>query len=179
MTTTFNVAPPQAVATLIMGVIILSLLALCVRMFLMDASQAWRGWTLVTSGAATLVLATTFVYLLWGAFHSTVTIERDSVCLQVPIYSTTVPLNSIDVERAEVLDLAKCSTLKPSLRTNGLGVPGYRLGHFRLGNGARARLAVTTPSGVVHIPFGERSALLISVERPEEFLAALRSAAAT
>ena len=65
------------------------------------------------------------------------------------------------------------------IRTNGLGLPGYALGHFRLNNGRRARLALTTRSSVAYVPFDRRAALLLSVDQGEKFVAALRNAATT
>ncbi|MDE0270290.1 MAG: PH domain-containing protein [Gammaproteobacteria bacterium] len=133
-------------------------------------------WILRGSVALAVGLAGVFAYFLWGAFHSTATIEKGLIRLQVPIYSVTIPLDSIDAEGARLVDFAKNPEFKPGIRTNGLGVPGYRLGHFRLANGLRARLALTTKSSIAYVPFDRRTALLLSVEEGEKFIAALKSA---
>ena len=165
-------------ATLILAAVVLGCLAIGFRLLVFESPEAWMTWILRGSVALTVGVAGVFVYFLWGAFHSTVTIEKGLVRLQVPIYSVTIPLDSIDAEGARLIDLAKNREFKPGIRTNGLGVPGYRLGHFRLANGHRARLALTTRSSIAYVPFDRRTALLLSVEEGERFIAALRSAGA-
>ncbi|MCY4565758.1 MAG: PH domain-containing protein [Gammaproteobacteria bacterium] len=174
----FAIVPPQTTATLLLAAIALGCLAIGLRLLLFDGLEAWTAWTVRGSGALVLALAGAFAYFLWGAFHSNVTIEGGSVRLQVPIYSVTIPLDSIDAERTKILNLESHRELKPAMRTNGLGVPGYWLGHFRLKNGHRARLALTTRSSAAYVPFDERTALLISVDQGEKFIEALKGAAA-
>ena len=164
-------------ATVILVAVVLGCLALGARLFTLDAPQFWMAWALRGSAALVVALAGLFVYFLWGAFHSKVTLEKDSVHLQVPIYAVTIPLDSIDAKGARILDLTKDREFKPGIRTNGLGVPGYGLGHFRLKNGHRARLALTTRSSVAYVPLDRRTALLLSVEEGEKFIATLKSAA--
>ena len=65
--------------------------------------------------------------------------------------------------------------LEPRSRTMGTGMPGYGAGWFRLANGDKALVYLTTPERVVYVPTREGYALLLSVERPEAFLDALRS----
>lgn len=174
----FALTPPQTMATLVLAAVVLGCLAMGIRLFVFESPETWMAWILRGSVALAVGVAGVFVYFLWGAFHSTVTIEKGLVRLQVPIYAMTIPLDSVDTEGARLLDLAKNREFKPGIRTNGLGVPGYRLGHFRLVNGHRARLASTTRSGIAYVPFDRRTALLLSVEEGEKFIAALRSAGA-
>ncbi len=174
----YAITPPQTMATLILAAIALGCLAIGVRLFNVETSETWMAWSVRGSVVLVVALAGLFVYFLWGAFRSTVTIGNDSVRLQVPIYAVTVPLNSIDAEGARLLELTENREFKPAIRTNGLGIPGYRLGHFRLNNGHRARLALTTRSSVAYVPLDRRTALLLSVEEGEDFIAALKSAAA-
>jgi hypothetical protein len=60
------------------------------------------------------------------------------------------------------------------LRTNGIGLPGYQVGWFRLKNGETALLYVTDESTVTYLPTTEHDVLLLSVENAEAFLQALR-----
>ena len=174
----FALTPPQTLATLVLAAVVLGCLAMGVRLFVFESPEAWMAWILRGSVALAVGVAGVFAYFLWGAFHSTVTIEKGLIRLQVPIYSVTIPLDSIDAEGARLVDLAKNREFKPGIRTNGLGVPGYRLGHFRLANGLRARLALSTKSSIAYVPFDRRTALLLSVEEGEKFIAALKSAGA-
>ena len=174
----FALTPPQTMATLILAAIAVGCLAIGVRLFTFETPETWMAWIMRGSTALVVALAGLFVYFLWGAFHSTVTIEGDSIHLQVPIYAVTVAMDSIDAEKARILNLAKNCEFKPGIRTNGLGVPGYQLGRFGLKNGHRARLALTTTSSVAYVPLVSRAALLLSVEEGDKFIAALKSAAA-
>ena len=174
----FAIVPPQKTATLLLAAIALGCLAIGVRLLFFDGPEAWPAWTVRGSAALVMALAGAFAYFLWGAFHSNVTIEGGSIRLQVPIYPVAIPLDSIDAERTKILNLESHHELKPAIRTNGLGVPGYWLGHFRLKNGHRARLALTTRSSAAYVPVDERTALLISVDQGEKFIEALKGAAA-
>ena len=174
----FALTPPQTMPTLILAAVVLGCLAIGIRLLFVESPETSMAWVQRGSAALVVGMAGLLGYFLWGAFHSTVTIGKGSVRLKVPIYSTSVPLGAIDAESAKLLDLAENLEFKPRIRTNGLGVPGYHLGHFRLKDGHRARLAVTTKSSVAYVPLGERKALLLSVEEGENFIAALKSAAA-
>jgi hypothetical protein len=57
----------------------------------------------------------------------------------------------------------------------GTGLPGYAAGWFKLANGEKALVYVTTQSEVVYIPTTEGYSLLLSVTEPDRFLARLGS----
>ncbi|QNA88031.1 hypothetical protein G4G28_05210 [Massilia sp. Dwa41.01b] len=60
------------------------------------------------------------------------------------------------------------------LRRNGIGLPGYAAGRF-MGPGKSTIFALLTDrSSVVFLPAKSGPSLLISVEQPQAFLAALR-----
>ena len=175
----FAIASPPATATLILGAIILGCIAITTQLFLSEASETSLTWTLRGSGALTLALSGVIIYFLWGSYRSTVTVDDGTLRLRVPMYSTTVPLDIVVAAQVTIVDLAANHQLRPSIRTNALGIPGYRLGRFRLENGTRARVALTRRSDAVYVPTIVGTALLISVDRPEKFIAALRNAAAS
>ena len=58
------------------------------------------------------------------------------------------------------------------MRTNGVGLPGFLLGWFRLDNGERALIAVTDRGRVVYVPYVE-GLLLVSVADPAAMLDSL------
>jgi hypothetical protein len=64
--------------------------------------------------------------------------------------------------------------LQPTSRTNGIGMPGYSAGWFRLRGERRALLFVTDRSRVVYVPTREGYPVLVSVQRPAEFLESIR-----
>ncbi len=56
-------------------------------------------------------------------------------------------------------------------------MPGYRAGWFRLANGEKALLYVTDPHKVAYVPTRAGYSLLLSVDRPTEFVERLRAIA--
>ncbi len=60
-----------------------------------------------------------------------------------------------------------------SSRTNGIGLPNYQSGWFRLANGSAALLFVTDWSRAVVVPTTEHFDLLVSPADPQAFLTAL------
>ena len=175
----FEITSPSTTSTLFLGATVLGCVSLSVVLLVSDASGALLTWTLRGSGALTLALSGVLIYFMWGSFRSTVSVDEDSLRLQVPMYSATVPLDVIFARQATILDLATNRQVRPYVRTNGLRVPGYQLGRFRLENGTPARVALTRQSGVVYVPTNVGTALLISVDDPEKFIAALQNVAAS
>jgi len=146
----FDLAPASGASTLILGAISLLLVGLA-------AMCVWVTWSTTTRGALRIVD---------GALE-----------LHVPIYGRTLPIASLDLEHARIVSLDAASELRPRWRTNGIGLPGYQVGWYRLRSGAKALLAVTSRERVLYIPTRDGYALLASVERPDEVLRALRSGA--
>ena len=72
-----------------------------------------------------------------------------------------------------MLDLATAPGYSPVTRTNGIGLPDYQSGWFRLANGSSALLVVTDWSRAVRVPTTEGFDLLVSPSDPQAFLAAL------
>ena len=80
--------------------------------------------------------------------------DADSVELRAPFYGRDSPKFTAH-GRVEVVDLADEPDLRPGLRTNGVGLPGFLLGWFRLSSGDRALLAVTDRSQVLYLPHAD------------------------
>ncbi|HET6568109.1 MAG TPA: PH domain-containing protein [Rhodothermales bacterium] len=93
-------------------------------------------------------------------------------------YGRSIPAGALVVDQARQVDLSGASPLRPKWRTNGVGLPGYKSGWFKLRNGEKALLFVTDTERVVYVPTTNGYALLLSVEDPPAFLGALREIAA-
>ncbi|TGQ61265.1 hypothetical protein EN855_033645, partial [Mesorhizobium sp. M1C.F.Ca.ET.212.01.1.1] len=63
-------------------------------------------------------------------------------------------------------------------KTNGYAMPGFYSGHFRLQGGGKGFALVTDRSRVLVLPVRDGSALLLSLDRPQVLLDALRKVAA-
>jgi hypothetical protein len=90
------------------------------------------------------------------------------------IYGRRVPWAALRVEEARVVDLTRDAALAPRSRRAGTGLPGYAAGWFRLSNGERALLYVTTWRRVLYVPTAAGYALLLSPADPDGMLADLR-----
>jgi hypothetical protein len=91
-------------------------------------------------------------------------------------YEQARPLGDFDLARARAGTLASIPQARLGVRSDGISLPGYAAGRFAGQSGAVFAL-LTDRSRVVYLPAKNGPSLLISVERPEEFLAALRAKA--
>jgi hypothetical protein len=90
-------------------------------------------------------------------------------------WGRSIPVESLLLERAAVLDLGESREFAPRFRTFGTGLPGYASGWFKLRNGEKALAYLTRRDSVLYLPTSLGYSLLLSAERPEELLSALRS----
>ncbi len=117
-------------------------------------------------------------YFAYSGHSTRFELKPEGLAIRGTLYGRTIPWSSLRTEEATAADLSERPDLRPTLRTNGLGLPGYRAGWFRL-RGGRGLLFVTDPTRVVAVPTTDGYTLLMSVSEPERFVAALRDAAST
>ena len=87
----------------------------------------------------------------------------------------TIRLSNLNLASAQVVRMDGNSDVRAVTRTNGIGLPGYAVGWFKLASGDKALLAVTS-GNALYIPTREGYALLLSVARPDVALGQLRMA---
>ncbi len=102
-------------------------------------------------------------------------IDQQQLMIKGDLYGRNIPLNSLVIDEAKVIELDKSSAYRPHWRTNGIGLPGYRSGWFKLKNGEKALLFVTEFKEVVYIPTLDNYSVLMSVKNPDDFLKALKN----
>ena len=84
----------------------------------------------------------------------------------------------LDLERARVLDLDEQLEFKPRLKTNGISLPGFQTGWYRLRNGNRALVARSGGKQALWVPTTRDFGLLLQPQvPPRKLLQALREAA--
>ena len=147
------------------------------EVFTIAPASAKPLWFLGGIGAMLLGLLLLFVYFGYSSRGTRFVLGPDGLSIRGTFYGRTVPWSSLEVEQARMVDLAEERELRPTLRTNGIGLPGYRAGWFRLSRGVKGLLFVTDPSRVVAIPTRDGYTLLLSVSDPGGFLQALRGGA--
>ena len=133
--------------------------------------------TVVLYGITALLVAIAllFVWISWSSSAASVVIEEGALRVAVPIYGRSIAISQLDLQRGEVVELSSASELRPRLRTNGIGLPGYNVGWFRLKNGSKALLAVTSRQDVLHLPTREGYSLLVSARDAHRVLQTLRA----
>ena len=134
----------------------------------------------VLGGIALLLigLLCLFGYLAYSSRHMRFGISPEGLTISGGLYGRTISAESLVVEEAKRVDLREVSEYRLRIRTNGVGLPGYRAGWFRLRSGEKALVFVTDLEQVVYVPTREGYSVLLSVVAPEEFLEALTSAVA-
>jgi hypothetical protein len=131
-------------------------------------------WFLAVICLLLAVIFTVLAYTAYSARNSRVQIDADGLRLVGDFWARTIPLEALDVAAARVLDLDRETEYSPKRRTLGTGLPGYASGWFRLHNGEKALIYLTRRQPVVHVPTSDGYALLLSVEKPDKFIEALK-----
>lgn len=133
---------------------------------------AWLSFVLVVP----LALLLLFTVLFWPRKLS-VEIGSEAVVLRGSIYGRSIAWGELDWEHVRLVDLRREPVLAPVRRTNGVGLPSYRVGWFRLADGQRALCFLTTPEQVVYLPTHVGYVVLASVSDAPRFIDALRATA--
>jgi hypothetical protein len=88
-----------------------------------------------------------------------------------------VPMSELDLANAAIVDLNRHPELHPTFKLAGTSMPGYRSGWFRLRDKRTAYLILTVWDRALVIPKFDGKVLLLSPQRPEALLDAMRRAA--
>jgi len=116
-------------------------------------------------------------YMAYASRHTRFEVSTAGLRIVGGFYGRTIPLGTLAADRARVLDLDRDAAYRFGWRSNGVNMPGYRAGWFRLKNKEKALVFVTDPHRVVYIPTRDSYSVMLSVETPEMFLEAVRQPA--
>lgn len=125
-----------------------------------------------------LALFGLFSYIAYSSRSVEFELSKAGLRIRGGLYARMIPAGSLISAESRQIDLLEATSYKPRVRTNGIGLPGYAAGWFRLRNGEKALLFVTDQSSVVYVATREGYSVLMSVEEPETFLQSLRNVAA-
>lgn len=137
--------------------------------FLMGGSAAWSLAVIVLMG----------VGLGWAFFRRRVELADNVLDVRSTLYRRRTPVADLLLDQAEVVDLGRDRRYGIRFKTNGYSMPGFYSGHFRLQGGGKGFALVTDRARTLVIPVRGGSTLLLSLERPQALLDALRKVAAT
>jgi hypothetical protein len=113
-------------------------------------------------------------FISWHMGHRTVRLGDAGLRIRSFPWPRTLALSNIELDKAEIVDLGKRTELQPVFKAAGSRMPGYRAGRFRLRNGRWASVLVTDAKRVLLLPLRDGGLVLLSVERGEALLEAMR-----
>ncbi len=124
---------------------------------------------LVAMGMLLIFILGLFAFIGYSARNTKFEVTDQGLRITGSLYGRFIPREEIAGEGVKVINLNLYPEYKPRLRTNGVGLPGYQAGWFRLRNREKALLFVTDRSNVVYIPTNRGYSVLLSVSNSEEF----------
>ena len=90
------------------------------------------------------------------------------------IWGRRLPWEALHLAQARVVDLKGQPNFRPRSRRAGTALPGYQSGWFRLVNGQRALVYITSWHRVLYVPTSAGYALLLSPQDPDGMLRELQ-----
>lgn len=126
---------------------------------------------------ALLIIPAVLALLFFAMKRRSVALVGNVLDVRAALFRERTPIADIDLERARLVDLAERLELRPVVKTMGMSLPGFHAGHFRLrGKLAKAFCLITDRQRVLWLPLHNgKDQLLLSVERPQDLLDALRA----
>jgi len=130
---------------------------------------------LAAIGIAGLVLALIAAVLLYSPGLPGYTLTAGRLTIHDRFYPVTLQADAIDAGHVRIVDLARESEWRPTLRTNGFANVHYQSGWFRAANGKTVRLYRAGGNRLVLIPpKGDTAPVLYQAKDPERFVQELR-----
>lgn len=128
---------------------------------------------------AAIAIALILALIVWSVRRRHVVLDGDLLSVAAGFNTARVSIADLDLVGARIVDLTADKTLRPGMKSFGTSMPGFHAGHFRLRNRSRAFILITDKSKVLALPQRGGRMLLLSLERPQSLLDALRTMAET
>jgi hypothetical protein len=106
-----------------------------------------------------------------------VALDGDVLIIAAGINTLRVRIADLDIASARIVDLTDIPALRLRRKTIGTSMPGYHTGRFRLRDRSRAFVLLTDKCKVLALPERSGRMLLLSLERPQALLDALKTVA--
>ena len=117
----------------------------------------------------------TTAFVLIVAPRTRAEISQDSLQIHSLLHGRDVPLKSLNSSAAKVLEW---SDIRIHARLNGTSGSGPKMGWYKINDGEKALLTitdVTERSQIAYLPTQKDYSILLTLDRPHEFLASLRA----
>lgn len=123
------------------------------------------------------VFAGMILLLLWAVRRRRIVLSDGVLDATATFYRRRLPVAALDLDKARIVNLDEHREWRPLFKTNGVGLPGLRAGWFRSRGFVKMFCLLTTRDRVLVLPELAGGVLLLSAERPQELLQALRETA--
>lgn len=173
MSQTFPVTPPPSHATwLLSGLLSIPVMVIAAAM----GAASLRPDTAALPGLAfgLLMVAAVATLTFWGLGRRGVELDARQLRVKAAMFNHHVDAGDLDMDRARIVDLDERTELKPILRMFGMALPGFQAGWFLLRDRSRAFCLLTSRRRVLWLPMRTGKSFLLSIERPDALLDALR-----
>jgi len=124
-----------------------------------------------------IVFVSVFVMLMRAVQKRRIVLAGDELDVTAALYRRKLPVAAFDLGKALVVNLNDHQEWRPLVKTNGLGLPGLQAGWFRTRGLVKTFCLLTTRNRVLVLPEVAGGATLLSAERPQQLLDALRETA--
>jgi hypothetical protein len=105
------------------------------------------------------------------------TITSKGLTIHDWFYPVTLRAADVDVENVRVVDINEDARWRPTMRTNGIGLPHYHSGWFRLASGEKVRMYRGDGRRLVLLPpKDEAASVLLEVSQPAAFIQQVQQA---
>lgn len=135
-------------------------------------------WVIIPTALLLLAVLGLMLYSVYSLYNLRVLVGEEAIEVKGDLYGRRIPLSRLRLDQARVVDLQRETDYALASRTNGIGLPGYNSGWFKLRNGEKALAFVTQTQRVALVPTKEGYTLLLSVEPAERFLETLKASSA-
>ena len=145
-----------------------------VKVFPIIPPAAKAFWVLGGIILVLVLMLGVFSYIAYASQQAQVILSADGLQIKESLYSRTIPATTLLVDQARPVDLTQPGPYQLKRRTNGIGLPGYQAGWFRLHNREQALVVVTDLQHVVYIPTQADYVVMLSVAQPQTFVQVLQ-----
>ena len=104
-----------------------------------------------------------------------IVVDAGGIEVATTFYKRRLGWSQLRLDEARVANLDEHTHLKPTFKSNGTAVPGFRSGWFRLRNREKALVAMGGGPRVAWVPTTEGYGLLLQPRQPQALLEHLRA----
>jgi hypothetical protein len=121
-----------------------------------------------------ILLVGLVVGIVYAMQHSSISLKDGNVVIRSFLYGRTIPIAAILTDEAGAININQNTDYAISMRTNGIGLPGFHSGWMKLNNGKKALVFVTDKENVLVLPTKD-FVVLFSTAKAREFVDKMRA----